>query len=138
MKKLKVIRQTLEILENPINLLHIFLYDEKYKNWNIVITCNDYMDMDNVSKCIADGLNEYGADKFEIDYNPQWFNCECCGFYTIDTTTISKDGVSIEIVEDSHLGYSTRGWDDAEIIEDWKLFGYEVEIIDYKEEEECI
>lgn len=138
MNKLKVIRQTLNILNNNIYLLHIFLYDKKYKDWDLVTTYSGYRDVENISWCIANGLTEYGSDEFEVNYSSESFDCECCGFYTVSTTAISKNDTSIDIVEDNHLGYGTRGWNDDEIIEDWKLFGYDVEIEDYKEELKCM
>lgn len=131
--RIKVIKQNIEVLEAIISLLHIFYYNEEYKEWWKVASYTDDMDIECISSCIAEGLSNYfGGDGFEVVHDSEWHDCECCGSFTVDTTTISKGGISIEIIEDNHMGYGTRGWSDEEIIEDWKVFGHDVEIEDMK------
>jgi hypothetical protein len=126
--KIKAVKQRIEVLSQNIDLFHIFYYNDGFGEWLRMASYTDDMGIACISSCIAEALNYYFGERFEITHGSEEHDCECCGYYTISTTTISKDNASVEIVEDSHMGYETRGLGDEEVIEDWELFDYEVEI----------
>ena len=130
MSKIKVIKQRLGLLNTSVELLHLFVWLEQYEEYSYMTTYTKEQGIDDVSACIAHAINYYYGDKFEVEYDSENHDCECCGWFTIDRTKITNIETKeyIEIVEDDHMGFGTMGLYDEEVVEDWKSFGYEIEI----------
>lgn len=92
-------------------------------------------DCDSLSVFIAEGLIDFGEGNFFINHSYEDYDCECCGGCTNEHITISNkdDNKTIEILKDEHLGDGTRGFSKDDVISDWKILGYDLEIIDYEE-----
>lgn len=137
-KKIKIVRQVVEVMTPdkgvtrsiPMYYLYMWYADE----WCFLHLMRED-DCDNLSVFIAEGLIDFGVDDFFINHSYVDYDCECCGVFTDEYTTISnkENNKTIEILRDDHLGDGTRGFSNDDVISDWKTLGYDLEIIDYEE-----
>lgn len=129
MKKIRIIEETREMLGDIIDFTHVFELDGE-DSWFHVNTVFD--DTDPLSVILAKSLYRYGYYDIDIDKRIEDEYCEICGYYEDIITKITVGDETIEVFEDSHLGYN-KGCTNEELIKDWKTLGYDVEIINYND-----
>lgn len=128
-QEVKIICQTQYLMENTIELIHIFKKSNiEEHGWCHITTLEDDV-YKPLSVILAESLNDSGEWNIEVYSEIDDYECECCGFYSCTTTTIrnTDTGKSFIVYLDGHFGYD-KGCTNEELVKDWLSIGYKVEI----------